>query len=151
MDDIYHIDDLPLYIGAYWPRLNYKTLMREGVTAIVNLMDEKLYTPPLRKFRYLYKGFPDETRPPDGYVEIVLKFIDKQIKEKNGTVLVHCSMGISRSGAMCAGWILKENPGWGWTDAVDYVRPFRMIYPAPEIRDAVLDYLESIEGQRRKL
>ena len=47
MDEIYKVNE-NIYIGAYWPRLNFNKLEREGITAIVNLMDENLYIPPLR-------------------------------------------------------------------------------------------------------
>lgn len=146
LDDIYQITE-QLYIGAYWPRLNFPKYLKQGIKAIVNLMEEKLYNPP-RYFDYLYKGFPDETCPPEGYIEAIFNFIDEKIS-KNQKVLVHCAMGISRSGAICAGWLLKQNQEWHWTDAVEFVRKSRNIFPAVEIREAILDYLEAIEGRRR--
>ena len=85
-----------LYIGAYWPRLNFKKFKEIGITAIVNLMEESLYDPIHLGFSYLHKGFPDDSYPPHDYLEEILSFIDKHLKN-NGKVLVHCSMGISRS------------------------------------------------------
>ena len=38
MDEIYKVNE-NLYIGAYWPRLNFKKIEQEGITAIVNLME----------------------------------------------------------------------------------------------------------------
>ncbi|MHA1293519.1 MAG: dual specificity protein phosphatase family protein [Promethearchaeota archaeon] len=149
MDDIYKITE-NLYIGAYWPRINYKKLDKQGITAIINLMEDKYYTPPKRKYAYLYKGFPDNTYPPHDYLKKILNFIDKHIKEKKGKVLVHCAMGISRSGGIVVAWLLKENPDWSWTEAVEYVSQSRDIFPATEIRESVLDYLEKIEGKRRE-
>jgi protein-tyrosine phosphatase len=67
----------------------------------------------------------------------------------DGKVLVHCAMGISRSGGIIVAWILKENPTWGWNDAMDYINKSRLIFPAVEIKESVLDYFESIEGKRR--
>ncbi len=148
MDEIYRIQE-NLYIGAYWPLLNFNKIERAGITAIVNLMEEKLYTPPWRKYAYLFKGFPDNTYPPHEYLEEILEFMEKHIKEKNGKVLVHCAMGISRSGGITVAWFLKENPNWSWSDAMKYVRQSREILPAVEIRESILDYFEAIEGQRR--
>ena len=148
MDEIYKVNE-NVYIGAYWPRLNFKKIEREGITAIVNLMVEKHYTPPLRKYAYLHKGFHDDTYPPHELIEQILNFLDKHIKEKKGKVLVHCAMGISRSGGLVVAWLLKENPSWSWRDAMNYVWKSRQILPAVEIRESILDYFESIEGHRR--
>lgn len=146
MDQIYKVQS-NLYIGAYWPQLNFDKFKQIGITAIVNLMEENLYNPTSRGFAYLHKGFPDDWYPPHDYLEEILLFIDKHIK--TGKVLVHCSMGVSRSGGIIVAWLLKENPSWSWTDALNYVKKSRLIYPAIEIKNSILDYLESKEGYRR--
>jgi protein-tyrosine phosphatase len=69
---------------------------------------------------------------------------------KGGKVLVHCAMGISRSGGIIIAWILKENPNWSWNDALEYVNKSRLVFPAVEIKESILDYFESIEGTRRE-
>ncbi|MFX1322485.1 MAG: dual specificity protein phosphatase family protein [Promethearchaeota archaeon] len=146
MDQIYEVYN-NLYIGAYWPRLNFNKFKKIGITAIVNLMEENLYNPNSQGFAYLHKGFPDDWYPPHNYLEEILSFIDTNIK--NGKVLVHCSMGVSRSGGIIVAWLLKEHPSWSWSDALNYVKKSRLIYPAIEIKESVLDYLESKEGYRR--
>lgn len=148
MDEIYQINE-NLFIGAYWPRLNFEKIEKAGITAIVNVMEKKHYMPPIGKFAYLYRGFPDDTYPPHELIEEILNFMDKHIKKKNGKVLVHCAMGISRSGGMVIAWLLKENPAWSWRDAMEFVWKSRQVLPAVEIRESILDYLESIEGFRR--
>jgi protein-tyrosine phosphatase len=99
----------------------------------------------------LHKGFPDDSYPPHDYLKEILSFIDTHIKEKKGKVLVHCAMGISRSGAIVMAWLLKENPTWKWSDALNYVWNFHKVLPAVEIRESILDYFESMEGKRRDL
>jgi protein-tyrosine phosphatase len=146
LDDIYQVYN-NLYIGAYWPRLNFNKLKQIGITAIVNLMDENLYNPIPFGFSYLHKGFPDDTYPPHSYIKTILDFIDEYIKK--GKVLVHCAMGISRSGGLIVAWLLKENPNWSWDDAISFVNKSKIIFPAIEIRESVLDYLENIDGYRR--
>ena len=125
LDDIFQVHH-NLYIGAYWPRLNFDKLKQIGITAIVNLMDENLYNPIPFGFSYLHKGFPDDTYPPHSYIKTILDFIDEHVKR--GKVLVHCAMGISR---------------------ISYVNKSKLIFPAIEIRESVLDYLENIDGFRR--
>lgn len=147
MDQIYKVYK-NLYIGAYWPRLNFKKFKKIGITAIVNLMEENLYDPTSQGFAYLHKGFPDDWYPPHNFLEEILSFIDIHIKK--GKILVHCSMGVSRSGGIIVAWLLKENPNWSWNDALNYVKKSRLIYPAIEIKDSILDYFELKEGSRRK-
>jgi biotin synthase-like enzyme len=50
---------------------------------------------------------------------------------------------------MIVAWLLKNNPKWNWSDAMNYVNKSRLIFPAVEIRESVLDYFESIQGFRR--
>jgi protein-tyrosine phosphatase len=127
LDQIYKVHD-NLYIGAYWPRLNFEKFKELGITAIVNLMEENFYDPTRLGFTYLHKGFPDDWYPPHSYLKEILSF---------------------RSGGIIVAWILKENPTWGWNDAMEYINKSRLIFPAIEIRESVLDYFESIEGKRR--
>jgi protein-tyrosine phosphatase len=147
LDQIFEVHP-NLYIGAYWPRLNFQKFKEIGITAIVNVMEDNLYNPESLGFHYLHKGFPDDWYVPHSYLKEILDFIDIHIKK--GKVLVHCAMGISRSGGIIVAWILKENPNWSWTKAMDYIKKSRLIYPAVEIRESVLDFLESIEGFRRE-
>jgi serine/threonine/tyrosine-interacting-like protein 1 len=147
MDDIYKVHE-NLYIGAYWPRINFKKLKKERIKAIVNLMEENHYDPKPLGFAYLHRGFPDDWYVPHSFLKDILEFIDVHIRK--GKVLVHCAMGISRSGGIIVAWLLKQNPDWSWSDAMDYVGRSRLIFPAVEIRESVLDYFESFEGRRRE-
>ncbi|MFO7795532.1 MAG: dual specificity protein phosphatase family protein [Promethearchaeati archaeon] len=146
LDQIYKVHK-NLYIGAYWPRLNFEKFKKIGITAIVNLMEDNLYNPVPLGFDYLFRGFPDDWYPPHKYLKDILEFIDEHIEK--GKVLVHCAMGISRSGGIIMAWLLKEHPNWTWDDALDYVYKSRLIYPAIEIKESILDYFEEIEGKRR--
>ncbi len=147
LDQIYKVHD-GLYIGAYWPRINFGKLQEIGITAIVNLMEDDLYDPTPLGFYYLHRGFYDDTYPAHSIIRDVLAFIDEHIQK--GKVLVHCAMGISRSGGLIIAWLLKTYPDWSWEEGLDYVNRSRLIFPAIEIKESVLDYFESIEGKRRK-
>lgn len=119
-----------------------------GIAAIVNLMEENLYNPTHLGFSYLHKGFPDDTYPPHEFLDEILRFIEIHV-ENNEKVLVHCSMGVSRSGGVVVAWLLKKNPSWSWMDAISYIKKSKFIAPAVEIRESILDYLESVEEFRR--
>ena len=147
LDQIYEVYE-NLYIGAYWPRLNFNNFKKIGITAIINLMEENHYNPIPLGFSYLHKGFPDDTYPDHEYLKEIINFIDHHLN-KGGKVLVHCSMGVSRSGGIIVAWLLKEHPSWGWNEALSYVKRFKFIAPAVEIRESILDYLEKLEGKRR--
>ena len=45
-----------LYIGGYWPSLDFQRLKEIGIIAIVNLMEENVYDPRPHGFAYLYRG-----------------------------------------------------------------------------------------------
>ena len=147
LDQIYQVHK-NLYIGAYWPRLNFKKFKEIGITAIVNLMEDNLYDPTPDGFYYLFKGFPDDWYPPHDYLKEILEFIDEHIIE--GKILVHCAMGVSRSGGIIVAWLMQNYPDWSWTDAINYVNKSRLIFPAIEIKESVLDYFENLEGKRRE-
>ena len=146
MDEIFEVYK-NLYIGAYWPRLNFNKFKEIGITAIVNLMEESLYNPTSLGFSYLHKGFPDDTYPPHEYLDGILEFIDLHLNN-SGKVLVHCSMGVSRSPGMVIAWILKVNPDWSWRDAISYVSKSKFIAPAVEIRKSVTDYFKALKNKQ---
>lgn len=147
LDQIYQVHE-NLYIGAYWPRLNFKKFKELKIKTIVNLMEDDLYDPTSDGFNYLYRGFPDDWYPPHHYIQEILDFIDANIHK--GSVLIHCAMGISRSGGIIVAWLMRNYPDWTWTDAINYVNKSRLIFPAIEIKESVLDYFESLEGKRRE-
>jgi protein-tyrosine phosphatase len=144
MENIFEVHK-NLYIGGYWPALNFQVLKETGITAIVNLMEEDLYDPRSFGFSYLYRGFPDDWYIPEHYIKEILSFIDKHIK--NGKVFVHCARGVSRSGGIVAAWLLKQNIGWKWCDALDYISKSRLIFPAIEIKESIFEYFLNVENR----
>ena len=145
MQKVYKITD-NLYIGSYRAAKKLKKLKKEGITAIVNLMEKEKYDPS-SEFNYLHKPIKDSTYINHKDLKVILDFIDINIK--NGKVLVHCASGISRSGGIIVARLLIENPNWNWEEARKFVRNSSTISPHPKIQQSILDFLESIEGKRR--
>jgi len=137
-----------LYIGGYWPKLYFQKLKEIGIIAIVNLMEDKVYDPRPHGFAYLYRGFADDWYVPHEYLEEIFEFIDKHIIQ--GKVLIHCARGVSRSGGVIVAWLLKEHQNWTWNKAVEYVSKSRLIFPAIEIKESILNYFETVENRRRE-
>ena len=145
MQKVYKITD-NLYIGSYRAAKKLKKLKKEGITAIVNLMEKEKSNPP-SEFNYLHKPIKDRTYINHKDLQEILDFIDTNLK--NGKILVHCASGISRSGGIIVARLLIENPDWNWEEARKFVRIYSTISPHPKIRQSILDFLESIEGKRR--
>ncbi len=137
MEKIYKIKE-NLYIGSYRAAKKLKKLRKEGIKAIVNLMEKKKYDP-RPEFVYLYKQLKDRTYIPSEDLHEIMAFINDNIKI--GKVLVHCNSGISRSGGIIVAGLLIENPDWTWDDARKYVRKFTKISPHLKIKESILDYL----------
>lgn len=137
-----------LFIGGYWPTLDFEKLKKLGIIAIVNLMEENVYDPREKGFAYLYRGFCDDWYIPHSYLKDIFDFIDTHIRK--GKVLVHCARGVSRSGGVIVAYLLKENNHWTWDEAVSYVSKSRLIYPAIEIKQSILEYFKNIENRNRK-
>ncbi|MHA1805359.1 MAG: dual specificity protein phosphatase family protein [Promethearchaeota archaeon] len=149
LDDIHEVHE-NIYIGAYWPQLNFKKMKKLGIRAIINVMEESYYDPRSEGFQYLHEGFPDNKNIPHESLEKILDFMDYHLRRGN-KVLIHCSQGLSRSPGVAIAWLLKEHSEWSWNDAFEHVNRSKQIFPAIEIRKSILDYLESIEGYRREI
>eukprot|EP01080_Neovahlkampfia_damariscottae_P006271 gene6271-10278_t len=107
------IDDQPhevypnLFIGSIHCANNHEELKKQNITHILTMCFEEL---PIKSEGITYyeelihdahnfdisKVFPN-----------CFEIIDK-IREKNEKVLVHCMLGISRSGSICIGYVMKE-------------------------------------------
>ena len=138
MEKIYKIQD-NLCIGSYRAAKKLKKLRKEGIKAIVNLMEKRKYDP-RPEFAYLYKPLKDRTYIPSEDLHEIMTFINDKIKR--GKVLIHCNSGISRSGGIIVAQLLIENPNWTWDEARKYVRRFTKISPHLKIKESILDYLE---------
>jgi len=84
--------------GEYCTDVNLKFLKNIGLQGYLSL---KFYDVTEEDYKNLHKRYPQIILFNDGMAKQVIKFLDKvQKDEADSNLLVHCSAGISRSGAV---------------------------------------------------
>jgi len=95
-----------LYFGSYTSAKHLEELKNRKITNILTLGNLKPMFP--TEFIYKIVTIEDiETEDILSHFEIMNSFIDEAIK--NGTVLVHCAAGVSRSGAAVIAYVMTKN------------------------------------------
>ena len=143
-----HIDQITehLYASAIFFQEDVDTIVKQGITAVVNLaLNETYELPP--GIAYLHAGVRDNWAIPYKILDRIYSFIGKHITD--GRVLVHCNAGVSRSGGILIGELLIENPDWDWPDAESYVRQKHFILVAPRTKQGIIDFLFKKMGKVR--
>ncbi|XP_077974999.1 uncharacterized protein LOC120329453 isoform X1 [Styela clava] len=130
-----------LYLGSAWNASDLEELNRTGITHILNItMEIDNYFPD--NFVYKNVRYYDELES-DLLPEWndTWKFV-KQAQRANGKCLVHCRMGISRSSATVAAFLMKEYL-WSMGKALAFIRERReIIYP----NEGFMRQLQEYEG-----
>ncbi|XP_063673842.1 protein phosphatase Slingshot-like isoform X2 [Bolinopsis microptera] len=96
-----------LYLGSEWNACNYEELVENGITHILNVTSE-IDSPFESSFDYLRIEVLDV--PKSNLLEHwenTHKYI-KNCRDSKGKVLVHCQMGISRSGSTTMSYLMRE-------------------------------------------
>lgn len=127
--DISHVYDrngqVQVYVGSFDGARNRENLKAEGITHIINCALEQ-YVPNVfpDDFVYLNLNIKDESQADLlSHLDKTTAFID-QCGLDNGKVLVHCSMGVSRSAAVAVAYVMK-NENLGLEDAIAKVKAHR--------------------------
>ncbi len=102
-----------LFIGNYRDADNVDYLHRLGITHVLNcaayrVKDDSPYSENSGIVGYLqFRADDDEHYDILQHFSMAKAFIDK-CKRKGGKCLVHCAMGMNRSGAICAAYIMMD-------------------------------------------
>lgn len=88
-------------------REDLEFLRESKITAIVSVTEEPLekHELDLFCFRYLHLRVPDFSPPSVIQLEKAVRFIDDVINN-NGAVLVHCLMGVGRTGTVLSAYLI---------------------------------------------
>jgi protein-tyrosine phosphatase len=133
-----------ILLGGQPARKVWGTLIRRGITGVINLRHEYDYQAEIGSLalRYLYLPTVDNTAPSQEHIRIGVQFLEEELS-KGGKVYVHCWEGLGRSPTLVAAYLVKTGltPEEAWT-RIRRVRPF--IRPTQGQRERLEEYaLES--------
>ena len=140
-----------LYVGPQYRASGKRTLLREGVTHVVNLrseFDDKAHGLTLAgddSTHYCYLPTTDDHPISADDMAIGIAFIDKAVKD-GGRVYIHCSAGVGRAPSMAAAYLISR--GYSTVDALALIgkaRPF--IRPTPQQIMALRQFEDKKRGE----
>jgi protein-tyrosine phosphatase/membrane-associated phospholipid phosphatase len=131
-----------LRIGRVLNRDEATEVVRQGVTAVLDLTAEFSEARPFTGVEYLNLPILDLTAPTRGDLDTAVSFITEQVDR--GTVYVHCKIGYSRTAAVVACYLLASGKAKSPEEAMELLRTVRpSIVIRPEARRAIVEYANS--------
>ncbi|XP_051273625.1 dual specificity protein phosphatase family protein [Dicentrarchus labrax] len=143
-----------LYIGNVAVAQNRKTLHKLGITHVLNAAHYKQGSIGDQSFygnTCVYFGIPAEDSERFDlslYFKPAADFIHKALKSKDGKVLVHCIMGVSRSATLVLAYLMLRQR-LSLRDALRRVVQKRAIYPNQNFLSLLLKLDERLTLKRR--
>lgn len=144
-----------LYIGNVAVAQNKKTLCKLGITHVLNAAHSKQGSIGDQSFygsTCVYYGIPAEDSDNfdlSQYFKPAADFIHKALKNKDGKVLVHCIMGMSRSATLVLAYLMLHQR-LTLLNALKHVIQKRAIYPNRHFLSLLLK-LEDQQSFKRRL
>jgi protein-tyrosine phosphatase len=133
-----------VWIGRRLNASESQRALAAGVTAVLDLSAEFSEVEPFLHARYLAIPVLDLTAPTNSQLQRAVDFI--MTERERGVVYVHCKIGYSRSAAAVGAFLLDSDRADNVEDAIAQLHAVRpSIIVRPEIRRALLDYLESLK------
>lgn len=143
-----------LYIGNVAVAQNKKTLCTLGITHVLNAAHSKQGSIGDQSFygdACVYYGIPAEDSDKfdlSQYFKPAADFIHKALKTKDGKVLVHCIMGMSRSATLVLVYLMLRQR-FILSDALRHVVKKRAIYPNRNFLSLLLKLDDQLTLKRR--
>lgn len=138
-----------LYLGSEWNASNLEELQKNGVSHIVNVTREiDNFFPESLKYLNV-RVYDEETTDLLSHWKETYRFISNARKQ-NTRVLVHCKMGVSRSGSTVIAYAMKEY-GWSLEEALRYVKEKRsIVHPNPGFMRQLLIYQGILDASKQR-
>lgn len=134
------IDQGILYRSAQPAGTDYRWLLDHGVKSIVSFRrekpDDRNYLLGLGFKNYLWLDIEDETNPTDQQAQ---QFLDFVTDPQNWPILIHCKVGLGRTGTMAA-LVRYAIDGWPMEEAIDEARTYRGGVALVESQEDWLDH-----------
>jgi protein-tyrosine phosphatase len=128
-----------VWIGGVLSRSEAAAVVRQGVTAVLDLTAEFSEPAPLRALTYQNIPILDLTAPTNEQLEEMVSFIERE--SETGIVYVHCKIGYSRTAAVAAAYLLRTGLAVSVSEALDLVRSARStVVIRPEVLAALRDF-----------
>ncbi|XP_074532295.1 dual specificity protein phosphatase 13A-like isoform X1 [Halichoeres trimaculatus] len=143
-----------LYIGNVAVAQNKKTLQKLGITHVLNAAHSKQGSIGDQSFygnTCIYYGIPAEDSDHfdlSQYIKPAADFIHKALKNKDGKVLVHCIMGVSRSATLVLAYLMLHQR-LPLRETLRRVIQKRAIYPNRNFLSLLLKLDEQLTLRRR--
>jgi len=115
-----------LYLGSMIIAQDYSVLKALNITHV--LMVLPMMEPPFPHKGIIYKQFLVGDNPMTmigKYFDEAIEFIDMSLA-KNGSILVHCARGASRSAAIVCAYLIRKN-GWDFETAAAFLKEKRSV------------------------
>ncbi len=135
-----------LAIGDLSDAKNSAMLIEGGITAILNVAKEAQHEPDIDHFDY-YKVSIDDGQAMDlSHLSEAVEFIHSRIR--NGKVLVHCLMGVSRSSTIVLCYL--HECGFSLREAMNLIKKKRPeAEPHIALYNSVREYYQKKEGEQK--
>ena len=119
------VEEGSVYRSAQPAEVDYRWLLSQGFTSIVSFRrekkDDREFLLKLGFRNYLWLDIEDETPPTDEQAE---RFLDFVTDPQNQPVLIHCKVGLGRTGTLAA-LIRYSIDGWPMEEALEEARLYR--------------------------
>jgi protein-tyrosine phosphatase len=129
-----------ILLGGQPARKVWATLIRRGITGVINLRQEYDYRAEVGglALRYLYLPTVDNTAPSQAHIHQGVEFLEEELG-KGGKVYVHCWEGLGRSPTLVAAYLVKTGltPDEAWK-MIRRVRPF--IRPTKAQQERLIEF-----------
>ncbi len=128
-----------LHVGGQHRRKGYDRLLKRGITAIVNMREEK-YSDVKKGIageRHLHLPTIDHTPPSIEDLMRGVAFITQEIEEFGGKVYIHCRAGCGRAPSMAAAYLIST--GMSRKEALKFIKKSRPFISLNKNQRRVLD------------